>query len=63
MKTNTINKKDIAKLFKWKHFLPEIILLCIRWYLEYKLSFRNMVEMMALKRIKHGTYDNHEMGS
>ena len=46
MKTNTINKNDIAKLFKWKHFLPEIILLCIRWYLKYKLSFRNLVEMM-----------------
>jgi IS6 family transposase len=46
MNTNTIKLKGIAKLFKWKHFLPEIILLCIRWYLKYKLSLRDLVEMM-----------------
>ena len=33
-------------LFKWKHFEKEIILLCIRWYLKYPLSYRNLVEMM-----------------
>jgi len=43
--------------FKWKHFLPEIILLCIRWYLKYKLSFRDLVEMMSERgiRIVHTT--------
>ena len=34
------------QLFKWKHFQPEIILLTVRWYLLYNLSFRNLVEMM-----------------
>ncbi len=34
-------------LFKWRHFLPEIILLCVRWYLRYPLSYRNLEEMMA----------------
>ncbi|WP_144488634.1 IS6 family transposase, partial [Bacillus nitratireducens] len=34
-------------LFKWKHYQPEIILLTVRWYLRYKLSFRDLVEMMA----------------
>lgn len=34
------------QLFKWKHFQPEIILLTVRWYLRYNLSFRNLVEMM-----------------
>ncbi|MER2107004.1 MAG: IS6 family transposase [Solibacillus sp.] len=34
------------QLFKWKHFEPEIILLTVRWYLRYNLSFRNLVEMM-----------------
>ncbi|AXY11359.1 IS6 family transposase (plasmid) [Bacillus thuringiensis LM1212] len=33
-------------LFKWKHYQPDIILLTIRWYLRYNLSFRDLVEMM-----------------
>ncbi|RAN73317.1 IS6 family transposase [Bacillus sp. SRB_331] len=33
-------------LFKWKHYQPDIILLAVRWYLRYNLSFRDLVEMM-----------------
>ncbi|MDR0132783.1 IS6 family transposase [Priestia megaterium] len=33
-------------LFKWKHYQSEIILLTVRWYLRYNLSFRDLVEMM-----------------
>ena len=33
-------------LFKWKHYEPDIILLTVRWYLRYSLSFRGLVEMM-----------------
>ncbi|WP_378956279.1 IS6 family transposase [Pelosinus sp. sgz500959] len=33
-------------LFKGKHFESEIIMLCIRWYLKYPLSYRMLVEMM-----------------
>ena len=33
-------------LFKWKHFESHIILLCVRWYLKYPLSYRNLVEIM-----------------
>ena len=33
-------------LFKWEHYQPDIILLTVRWYLQYNLSFRNLVEMM-----------------
>ncbi|AXY11233.1 IS6 family transposase (plasmid) [Bacillus thuringiensis LM1212] len=33
-------------MFKWKHYQPDIILLTIRWYLRYNLSFRDLVEMM-----------------
>ena len=36
--------------FKWKHYQPDIILLTVRWYLRYNLSFRNLVEMMK-KRV------------
>lgn len=32
--------------FKWKHYQSEIILLTVRWYLRYALSYRDLVEMM-----------------
>ena len=32
--------------FKWRHYEGEIILLCVRWYLRYRLSYRNLSEMM-----------------
>jgi len=32
--------------FKWRHFEAEIILLCVRWYLRYALSYRDMEEIM-----------------
>src|SRR5580692_10078585 len=35
------------ELFKGRHFDREIIVLCVRWYLRYKLSFRDLAEMMA----------------
>jgi IS6 family transposase len=35
------------KLFKYRHFEAEIILLCLRWYLRYSLSYRDLEEMMA----------------
>ncbi|WP_346294459.1 IS6 family transposase [Sphaerothrix gracilis] len=34
-------------LFKWKHFQPEVILLNVRWYCRYALSYRDLEEMMA----------------
>ena len=38
-------------LFKWKHFQREIIILCVRWYLKYPLSYRMLVEMMQERGI------------
>jgi hypothetical protein len=35
------------ELFKGRHFDRQIIVLCARWYLRYKLSFRDLVEMMV----------------
>ena len=32
--------------FKWRHFEAEIILLCVRWYLRYSLSYHDLEEMM-----------------
>jgi transposase-like protein len=37
----------LDELFKGRHFEREIIILCVRWYLRFKLSFRDLVEMMA----------------
>ena len=36
-------------LFKGRHF--DLIILCVRWYLRFKLSFRDLVEMMAERGI------------
>ena len=33
-------------LFAGRHFDRDVIILCVRWYLCYKLSFRDLVEMM-----------------
>ena len=39
--------KSIEELFSGRHFDREIIILCVRWYLRFKLSFRDLVEVMA----------------
>jgi hypothetical protein len=36
--------------FKWRHFQGEIILLCVRWYLRYPLSYRNLEEMNMIRK-------------
>jgi transposase-like protein len=37
----------LAELFAGRHFDREVIILCVRWYLRFKLSLRDLVEMMA----------------
>ena len=34
-------------LFWGRHFEDVIIILCVRWYLRYSLSYRDLEEMMA----------------
>ncbi|MBD2023841.1 IS6 family transposase [Leptolyngbya sp. FACHB-711] len=41
-----------AALFKWRHFLPEIILLNVRWYCRYSLSYRDLEEMMQERGVE-----------
>jgi transposase-like protein len=38
-------------MFKGRHFYSSVILLCVRWYLAYGLSLRNVKEMMAERGI------------
>ena len=33
--------------FKWRHFAGELILLCVRWYCKYGISYRDLEEMMG----------------
>ncbi len=33
--------------FKWRHYEPQIILLCVRWYCRYQLSYRDLEAMMS----------------
>ena len=32
--------KSLEELFAGRHFDREVIILCVRWYLRYKLSLR-----------------------
>ena len=34
-----------ARLFKWRHFVPAIILRCVRWCCRYSLSYRDVEEL------------------
>ncbi len=42
-----LSHTNAPELFKGRHFNYEIITLCVRWYVTYKLSYRDLVEMMA----------------
>jgi transposase-like protein len=42
-----MSKRTKADLFKGRHYERELIVLCVRWYLRFKLSLRDLVEMLA----------------
>ena len=44
-------------VFRGRHFAPEIIVTCVRWYLRFSLSLRDLEELMAERglRIDHTT--------
>ena len=50
-------------LFKGRHFDQEIIILCVRWYITFKLSFRDLVQMMAERGITVVPYDYSSVGA
>ena len=39
--------ESIEALFEGRHFDREIIIVCVRWYLRFKLSLHDLVELMA----------------
>jgi IS6 family transposase len=44
-----INLETAFNLFRWKHYEAEIILLTVRWYLKYSLSYRDLTDIHAVK--------------
>jgi transposase, IS6 family len=38
-------------LFRGRHFADEIIVLCVRWYLRYSLSYRDLTEIMCERNL------------
>ena len=46
-KSLSIKAAQMANPFKWRHYQSDIILLCVRWYLRYALSYRDLEEMMT----------------
>ena len=40
----------VEALFKGRHFDGQIIIRCVSWYTSFKLSFRELVIMMAESR-------------
>jgi transposase-like protein len=42
-----MNIPSLKELFKGRYFGRDVIVLCMRWYLRYKLSYRDLLEMMA----------------
>jgi transposase-like protein len=47
---NVLDKPSVA-LFQGRHFNAEIITLCVRWYVTYKLSYRDPVAIMAERNV------------
>ena len=49
--------RSMKDLFAGRHFDRDVIILCVRWYLRYKLSFRDLVEIMSERglRLSHTT--------
>ncbi|CAD6563211.1 hypothetical protein LMG24235_08453 [Paraburkholderia sabiae] len=58
-KKESISRKTlspgVAKVLTRLHFPVDVILLCVRWYVAYSLSLRNLEEMMA----EHGIEVDH----
>src|SRR2546421_4979644 len=40
-----------AALFRGRHFTDEIIVLCVRWYLRYSLSYRDVTDIMCERNL------------
>ena len=46
---------ELRKVIKRMHYPPEVMLVCVRWYVAYPLSLRHIEEMMA----ERGVFVDH----
>src|SRR5215213_2964727 len=44
---NQPRSPHVSSLFRGRHFDRTVIIFFVRWYITYKLSYRDLVEMMA----------------
>src|SRR3954447_4550846 len=42
---------DRSALFRGRHFADDATVLCVRWYLRYSLSYRDLAEMMVERHL------------
>ncbi len=42
-----VERTPASELFKGRQFEQEVIVVCVRWYLSYKLSSRDFVELIS----------------
>jgi len=47
-------RRNQSALFKGRHFEGKVIVLCVRWYLRFGLSFRDLKEIMAERNLQVG---------
>lgn len=52
-----LENSTLRRVVKPLHFPLEVMLVCVRWYAAYPLSFRNLEEMMAERgvHVDHAT--------
>jgi transposase-like protein len=44
-------RQDRDAIYVKRQFDTEIIVLCVRWYISYRLSYRDLVAMMAVRGV------------
>jgi transposase-like protein len=57
--------KPIARdpIYRKRAIDAGIIELCVHWYITYRLSYRDLVEMMTERGVKVAHFDNSSMGN
>lgn len=56
-----INFCEVANV-QGRQFDPSVIVLCVRWYLGYNLSLRDLKEMMSERSIGVDPFDDPSLG-
>ena len=49
--------------FHWRHYEEVIILCCVRWYLDFPLSYRHVAKLMRERGTANAPYLRFPLGS